>query len=46
MAARANGPGAFEYATRVASVAADILVCTVEVESGTEMVERLLCRRS
>lgn len=45
MAACANGPGALEYAASVASVAADILVRTVEVKSGTEMIERLLCRR-
>lgn len=42
VAAYAGRTRTFENATRVASVATDILVCTIEVEPGAEMVKWLL----
>ena len=45
LAACARGACAFEDATRVASVAADILMRAIEIEASTEVVKLLLCIR-
>ena len=38
-------PGAFENATGMATVTADILMCAVKFETGAVMVKRILCHR-
>ena len=45
MAACANRTGALEDAAGMTPVATDILVCTIEVKTGSEMIKRFLCRR-
>ena len=45
MAACAHGACTLENATRVASVAADILMRAIEIEASTEVVKLLLCIR-
>lgn len=45
MAASARGPRTLEDSTGVAAITADVLVSTIEVEAGAEMIEWLLCFR-
>lgn len=45
MTACARGASSFKDSTGVTAVAADILVSTIEVEAGAEMIEWLLCTR-
>lgn len=45
MTACARGTSSFKDPTGVAAVTADILMSTIEVEAGAEMIELLLCVR-
>lgn len=45
MASRASRTGALENAAGMTPVATDILVCTIEIKTGSEMIKRFLCRR-